>query len=137
VFSQQTVREMRTMLEMAVQEGGTAPKAQIPGYRVAGKTGTAYKLEGGQYVKKYVASFVGFAPATDPRLIVAIMIDEPGSGQHYGGDVAGPVFASVMSGALRTLGIAPDTTIRAEGKASGIQVAQGATHLPIIAKEEL
>jgi len=137
VFSQQTVREMRAMLEMAVQEGGTAPKAQIPGYRVAGKTGTAYKLEGGQYVKKYVASFVGFAPATDPRLIVAIMIDEPGSGQHYGGDVAGPVFASVMSGALRTLGIAPDTTIRAEGKASGIQVAQGATHLPIIAKEEL
>ena len=137
VFSQQTVREMRAMLEMAVQEGGTAPKAQIPGYRVAGKTGTAYKLEGGQYVKKYVASFVGFAPATDPRLIVAIMIDEPGSGQHYGGDVAGPVFASVMSGALRTLGIAPDTTIRAEGKASGIQVAQGATHLPVIAKEEL
>jgi len=137
VFSQQTVREMRAMLEMAVQEGGTAPKAQIPGYRVAGKTGTAYKLEGGQYVKKYVASFVGFAPATDPRLIVAIMIDEPGSGQHYGGDVAGPVFASVMSGALRTLGIAPDTTIRADGKASGMQVAQGVAHTPVAAEEEL
>jgi cell division protein FtsI (penicillin-binding protein 3) len=109
VFSQQTAREMRAMLEMAVQPGGTAPRAQIPGYRVAGKTGTAYKLEGGQYAKKYVASFVGFAPASDPRLVVAIMIDEPGGLQHYGGDVAGPTFASLMGGALRTLGIPPDT----------------------------
>jgi len=137
VFSQQTVREMRTMLEMAVQEGGTAPKAQIPGYRVAGKTGTAYKLEGGQYVKKYVASFVGFAPVSDPRLIVAVMIDEPGSGQHYGGDVAGPVFANVMSGALRTLGVAPDSTIRADGKVPAMQVAQSAAHSPSVVKEEL
>jgi cell division protein FtsI (penicillin-binding protein 3) len=108
VFSSQTAREMRAMLEMAVQPGGTAPRAAIPGYRVAGKTGTAYKLEDGHYAKKYVASFVGFAPASDPRLIVAIMIDEPAGEQHYGGDVAGPAFASVMSGALRTLGIAPD-----------------------------
>ena len=112
VFSQQTAREVRAMLEMAVQPGGTAPKAQIPGYRVAGKTGTAYKLEGGQYAKKYVASFVGLAPASDPRLVVAIMIDEPGGAQHYGGDVAGPVFAGVMSGALRTLGIAPDISLQ-------------------------
>jgi cell division protein FtsI (penicillin-binding protein 3) len=108
VFSQQTSREVRAMLEMAVQDGGTAPRARVPGYRVAGKTGTAYKLESGQYVKKYVASFVGFAPVSDPRLIVAIMIDEPGSGQHYGGDVAGPAFAAVMGGALRTMGIPPD-----------------------------
>ena len=108
VFSQQTAREVRAMLEMAVQAGGTAPKAQIPGYRVAGKTGTAHKLEAGQYANKYVSSFVGFAPASDPRLIVAVMIDEPGGAKHYGGDVAGPVFAGVMSGALRTLGIAPD-----------------------------
>jgi cell division protein FtsI (penicillin-binding protein 3) len=124
VFSQQTAREVRAMLEMAVQPGGTAPKAQVPGYRVAGKTGTAYKLEGGQYAKKYVASFVGFAPASDPRLIVAIMIDEPGGAQHYGGDVAGPVFAAVMGGALRTLGIAPDAPLRAEGSQPGVQVAQ-------------
>ena len=123
VFSQQTVREMRAMLEMAVQAGGTAPRAQIPGYRVAGKTGTAYKLEGGQYAKKYVASFVGFAPASDPRLIVAIMIDEPGGLQHYGGDVAGPVFAGLMSGALRTLGIPPDAPQRPDGSAAGMQVA--------------
>ncbi|MEO8410545.1 MAG: penicillin-binding protein 2 [Propionivibrio sp.] len=117
VFSQRTAREMRAMLEMAVQPGGTAPKAKIPGYRVAGKTGTAYKIEGGQYVRKYVASFVGLAPASNPRLVAAIMIDEPGAGQHYGGDVAGPVFASVMGGALRTLGIVPDdqTALIAQG----------------------
>lgn len=83
------------MLEMAVQAGGTAPRAQVPGYRVAGKTGTAYKLEGGQYVRKYVASFVGFAPVSDPRLVVAVMIDEPGGAAHYGGDVAGPIFSTV------------------------------------------
>ena len=112
VFSQQTAREVRAMLEMAVQPGGTAPKAQIPGYRVAGKTGTAYKLEGGQYARKYVASFVGFAPVSDPRLVVAIMIDEPGGAQHYGGDVAGPVFAGVMGGALRTLGVPPDRAVQ-------------------------
>ena len=108
VFSQQTTREIRAMLEMAVQPGGTAPKAQIPGYRVGGKTGTAYKIENGQYVKKYVGSFVGLAPMSDPRLVVAVMIDEPSSGAHFGGDVAGPTFARVMGGALRTLGIPPD-----------------------------
>jgi len=108
VFSRQTARDVRAMLEMAVQTGGTAPKAQIPGYRVAGKTGTAHKLEGGRYARKYVSSFVGFAPASDPRLIVAVMIDEPSGGKHYGGDVAAPVFASVMSNSLRTLGVAPD-----------------------------
>lgn len=119
VFSPQAAREMRAMLEMAVQPGGTAPKAQIPGYRVAGKTGTAHKLEGGQYANKYVASFVGFAPASDPRLIVAVMIDEPGTGRHYGGDVAGPVFAAVMSGSLRTLGIAPDAPLQVAQSPAG------------------
>lgn len=128
VFSQQTAHEIRNMLEMATQAGGTAPKAQIPGYRVAGKTGTAYKLEGGQYVRKYVASFVGFAPVSDPRLIVAVMIDEPGSGQHYGGDVAGPVFAAVTGGALRTLGVARDMPV---------QVAQSADPKAPVAKEKL
>ena len=105
VFSPQTSQELKTMLEMAVLPGGTAPKAQVLGYRVAGKTGTALKVDGGQYVKKYVANFVGFAPLPDPRLIVAVMLDEPSSGRFYGGDVAGPVFSAVMGGALRTLGI--------------------------------
>jgi cell division protein FtsI (penicillin-binding protein 3) len=112
VFSGQTAREIRSMLEMAVQPGGTAPKAQIPGYRVAGKTGTAHKLDGGVYAAKYVASFVGFAPASDPRLIVAVMIDEPSGKQYYGGDVAAPVFAEVMSGALRTLGVPQDLPLK-------------------------
>jgi cell division protein FtsI (penicillin-binding protein 3) len=112
VFSEQTAREVRAMLEMAVQPGGTAPKAQIAGYRVAGKTGTAHKLEGGAYANKYVASFVGFAPASDPRLIVAVMIDEPSNGKHFGGDVAAPVFAQVMAHSLRTLGVAPDAPLK-------------------------
>jgi cell division protein FtsI (penicillin-binding protein 3) len=112
IFSAQTAREVRAMLEMAVQPGGTAPKAQIPGYRVAGKTGTAHKLEGGAYANKYVSSFVGFAPVSDPRLIVAVMIDEPSAGKHYGGEVAAPVFADVMAGALRTLGVATDAPLK-------------------------
>jgi len=112
VFSAQTAREVRAMLEMAVLPGGTAPKAQIPGYRVAGKTGTAHKIEGGSYANKYVASFVGFAPVSDPRLIIAVMIDEPANGKYYGGDVAAPVFAQVMAGSLRTLGVAPDAPLK-------------------------
>ena len=112
VFSAQTAHEVRAMLEMVVGPGGTAPRAQVPGYRVAGKTGTAHKLEGGGYVNKYVASFVGFAPASDPRLIIAVMIDEPSAGVYYGGEVAAPVFAQVMAGALRTLGVAQDAPLR-------------------------
>ncbi|HSG24431.1 MAG TPA: penicillin-binding protein 2 [Azonexus sp.] len=111
VFSPQTTREVRAMLEMAVQPEGTAPKARVPGYRVGGKTGTAYKVEGGVYAKKYVASFVGVAPISDPRLVVAVMIDEPTGGAHYGGDVAGPAFSQIMGGALRTMGIPPDAPI--------------------------
>ena len=112
VFSPQTMRELRAMLEMAAGPGGTAPKARVPGYRVGGKTGTAYKIEGGVYARKYVASFVGIAPISDPRLVVAVMIDEPTSGAHYGGDVAGPAFAQITGGALRTLGIPPDAPMQ-------------------------
>jgi len=119
VFSPQTAREIRVMLEMAVQPEGTAPKARVPGYRVGGKTGTAYKIEGGAYVKKYIASFVGLAPISDPRLVVAVMIDEPTGGAHYGGDVAGPVFSQIMGGALRTLGIPPDDPIQVADAAAG------------------
>ena len=111
VFSAQTAREVRAMLEMAAGPGGTAPKAQVPGYRVAGKTGTAHKLEGGVYANKYVSSFVGFAPVSDPRLIVAVMIDEPSAGRHYGGDVAAPVFAGIVGNSLRTLGVGPDANL--------------------------
>jgi len=111
VFSPHVAQQMRDMLEMAVQDGGTAPRARIRGYRVAGKTGTAHKLEGGRYVRKYVSAFAGFAPVSEPRLVLAVMIDEPDAGKHYGGDVAAPVFSQVMEGALRTLGVAPDAPL--------------------------
>lgn len=107
VISPETAQAVRKMLEMVTQPGGTAVKSQVVGYRVAGKTGTAGKLEGGVYVKKYVASFVGFAPVSDPRLIVAVMVDEP-SGTYYGGQIAAPVFSNVVAGSLRMLGVPPD-----------------------------
>ena len=109
VLHHDTVAAMRRMLELVTQPGGTAPKARIAGYRVGGKTGTAHKLEGHGYAAhRYVASFVGVAPMSSPRLIVAVMIDEPSAGQYYGGSVAAPVFASVMGQALRTLGVPTD-----------------------------
>jgi cell division protein FtsI (penicillin-binding protein 3) len=101
------------MLESAVSPDGTAPRAQIMGYRVAGKTGTAHKQENGSYAPdRYVSSFVGFAPASRPRLVIAVMIDEPTAGGYYGGTVAAPVFARVMAGALRVLDVPPDGPIR-------------------------
>jgi cell division protein FtsI (penicillin-binding protein 3) len=111
VIRPETAQAVRRMLEMAAGPNGTAPRAQIVGYRVAGKTGTAYKQEGGHYVKKYVASFVGFAPVSDPRIVVAVMIDEPNAGKHYGGEVAAPVFARIAGDSLRTLRVAPDAPI--------------------------
>lgn len=113
VISAANARAVRTMLEMVVLPGGTAPRAQVMGYRVAGKTGTAHKQENGRYLENsYVASFVGFAPASDPRLIIAVMIDEPSAGQYYGGTVAAPVFSQVMAGALRLLSVPPDAPTR-------------------------
>ena len=111
VIKPETARAVRRMLEMAVQAGGTAPRAQVAGYRVGGKTGTAHKLEGRGYGNKYVSSFVGFAPASHPRLVVAVMLDEPSAGQYYGGAVAAPVFSTVMGGALRMLGVPTDAPV--------------------------
>jgi cell division protein FtsI (penicillin-binding protein 3) len=113
VITPDTARKLRAMLELAVQPGGTAPKARVMGYRVAGKTGTAHKEENGGYAAhKYVASFVGLAPASDPRLVIAVMLDEPSAGQYYGGAVAAPVFSAVMGGALRMLGVPPDAPLK-------------------------
>jgi len=109
VFSASTARSVRDMLETVVQVGGTAPYAQVMGYRVAGKTGTAHKLDvGGYAADRYVSSFVGMAPASNPRLIIAVMIDEPSGGKYYGGTVAAPVFSAVMAGALRQLAVPQD-----------------------------
>ncbi len=113
VVSAATARKLRDMLELAVAPGGTAPRARVMGYRVAGKTGTAHKEENGGYAAhKYVSSFVGLAPASDPRLVIAVMLDEPSAGQYYGGAVAAPVFAAVMGGALRMLGVPPDAPLK-------------------------
>ena len=109
ILSAQTSLAVRRMLEMAAQPGGTAPGAQVAGYTVAGKTGTAHKLEGKGYAtNRYVSSFVGMAPASKPRIIIAVMIDEPSAGQHYGGAVAAPVFSLVAAGTLRLLSVPPD-----------------------------
>jgi cell division protein FtsI (penicillin-binding protein 3) len=111
VYSAATAKAVRDMLEMVVKPGGTAPLAQIVGYRVAGKTGTAHKLEGGHYVDRYVASFVGMAPASNPRLIVAVMINEPSGEQYYGGQVAAPAFSNLMGAALRLLNVPNDAPL--------------------------
>ena len=112
LISPQTARAVRAMLETAVQPGGTGPRARIMGWRVAGKTGTAHKQENGGYAAdKYLASFVGLAPVSAPRVVIAVMIDEPAAGQHYGGSVAAPVFAQVAQGALRALGVAHDAPL--------------------------
>jgi cell division protein FtsI (penicillin-binding protein 3) len=104
-----TAHEVARMMEMAVGPEGTAPRAAVPGYRVAGKTGTAHKAEGGGYAEnKYVSSFVGFGPVSNPRFIVAVMIDEPSGAKYYGGEVSAPVFSSVMGAALRMLSVPPD-----------------------------
>jgi len=113
VIDAKVAREVRKMLELVVEPGGTAPHAQIIGYQVAGKTGTAHKLgSGGEYATdKFIASFVGFAPASAPRLIVAVTIDEPSAGQYYGGAVAAPVFSAVTAGALRILSVPTDAPL--------------------------
>ena len=111
IFSADTARAVRAMLESVTQTGGTATKAQVAGYRVGGKTGTALKIENGRYTKRYIASFVGLAPVSNPRLVVAVMLDEPSAGSYYAGTVAGPLFSRVMEGSLRSLGVAPDAPL--------------------------
>lgn len=113
VIRKDTAKSVRHMLELAAGPGGTAPQAQIQGYRVAGKTGTAHKLENGRYANKYIASFVGFAPVSDPRIIVAVMVDEPSAGKYYGGLVAAPVFSRIGGESLQALRVMPDANMQA------------------------
>ncbi len=110
VISSATSSALRNMLEGVLAPGGTASEVSIPGYQLAGKTGTASKIDPttGEYSKTaYVASFMGFAPARDPRLLAAVVVDEPQSGSIFGGTVAAPAFGQIMSFALPYLGIAP------------------------------
>jgi cell division protein FtsI (penicillin-binding protein 3) len=113
VFSEPNARAVRDMLQMAATTGGTAPQAQTMGYSVGGKTGTARKQEGKGYAeKKYRAFFVGLAPVESPRIVVAVMIDEPTNGAYYGGVVAGPVFSATVQQTLRILGVQPDMSVK-------------------------
>jgi cell division protein FtsI (penicillin-binding protein 3) len=112
VISAKTAIEMRSMLETVTEPGGTAIKAQAEGFRVGGKTGTAHKLVGKGYGNKYRAYFAGLAPISAPRIVVAVMIDEPTGGSHYGGDVAAPVFSTIVSETLHTLNVLPDAKVK-------------------------
>tara|TARA_B100000686_G_scaffold198467_1_gene205303 strand:+ start:3492 stop:5216 length:1725 start_codon:yes stop_codon:yes gene_type:complete len=112
IISRKTALSVSKMLEMVVAKGGTATLAQIKGYRVAGKTGTARKVKDGGYAKdKYISSFVGYAPVSNPRLIIAVMLDEPSGGKYFGGQVAAPVFSRVMAYSLRSLNVPHDAPI--------------------------
>jgi cell division protein FtsI (penicillin-binding protein 3) len=112
VLSPETARQVREMLRLAAGPGGTAPKAQAVGYSVGGKTGTARKLEGKAYTNKYRAWFVGLAPVSDPRIVVAVMVDEPTRGGFYGGEVAAPVFSQIVQQTLRLMGVPPDIPVQ-------------------------
>lgn len=103
------VQQVIPMIEAVTQPGGTGTRARVPGFRVAGKTGTVHKLGPGGYSKdRYVAMFAGIAPVSDPRYAMAVMIDEPASGKYYGGEVAAPVFGQLMQGVLQLMGVIPD-----------------------------
>jgi cell division protein FtsI (penicillin-binding protein 3) len=115
VISPQTAATVRRMLNLVTGPGGTAPRAQTMGYSVGGKSGTAYKQEGKGYaVKKYRSWFVGLAPISNPRIIVAVMVDEPSAGKWYGGDVAAPVFSDLVQQTLRTLNVQPDLDVKTQ-----------------------
>ncbi len=111
IFSPKIAQQMRLMMETVTLPGGTATQARIAGYRVAGKTGTAHKLEGGRYVNRYLSDFIGFAPVSKPRVIVAVMLDEPSVGGHFAGIVAAPAFAAITANVLRAMNVAPDSNI--------------------------
>ncbi len=113
VFSPETARAVRKMLQMAAAPGGTGPLAQTIGYSVGGKSGTAHKQVGKGYASnKYRSWFTGMAPIDKPRVIVAVMIDEPSNGQYYGGLVAAPVFSEVVQQSLRLMGVQPDMAVK-------------------------
>lgn len=114
VFSPELARQLRTMLEAAAGPDG-AKLAHVTGYRIAGKSGTARKIVNGAYSQSlYRSSFVGFAPVSDPRIVVAVTIDEPGAGHYYGGRIAAPVFSEITGRTLRMLGVEPDAPFESE-----------------------
>jgi cell division protein FtsI (penicillin-binding protein 3) len=122
VYSARHAQAVRHMLHLVTGPGGTAPKAQVMGYTTGGKTGTAHKQEGRGYAdKKYCGFFVGLAPIEQPRIVVAVMIDEPTGGQYYGGLVAAPVFSETVQQTLRILGVTPDMNVKPQIVAHAVE----------------
>ncbi|MEO5733063.1 MAG: penicillin-binding protein 2 [Rubrivivax sp.] len=124
VMSPKVAQQVRTMLRMAAGPGGTAPKAQALGYSVGGKTGTARKQVGKNYTNKYRAWFVGVSPIDHPRIVVAVMVDEPTKGSYFGGDVAAPVFSQVVAQTLRLMNVPPDLEVQAQIAAKPVAAEQ-------------
>ena len=109
VLDPKLARQVAGMLETVTGPEGTGKQARVPNYRVSGKTGTSRKSgKGGYQERRYIASFAGFAPSSDPRIAAVVMVNDPSEGKFYGGDVAAPLFSSVMSGALRLMNVPPD-----------------------------
>jgi len=109
VMSADTAKKVRRMMERVVSTEGTAKKASIANYTVAGKTGTVHKFVSGGYADdRYLSVFAGMVPASNPQLVMVVMLNEPRNGEYFGGQVAAPVFSKVMSGALRLLDVEPD-----------------------------
>ena len=122
VMEARHAQDVLHMLHLATGPGGTAPKAQTMGYSVGGKTGTAHKQEGKGYAdKKYRGFFVGVAPIDKPRIVVAVMIDEPSAGKYFGGDVAAPVFSETVQQTLRMMGVQPDMAVRPQVVAHAVE----------------
>ena len=136
VFEPRTMANIRAMLETVVAPDGTAPLAQVPGYRVGGKTGTAYKHFAHGYDKsRYRASFVGIAPMSNPRIIVAVSVDDPRGGKHFGGQVSAPVFSTITGQILHAMNIAPDSEIK-PAVGTTVQVVPAASPTAVSAKTQ-
>ena len=119
VFKPEVAQQVRAMLQTAAAPGGTAPAAMVPGYSIGGKSGTAHKQEGKGYAgNKYRSWFVGLAPISKPRIVVAVMVDEPSNGVYFGGAVAAPVFSQVVAQTLRLMGVQPDLDVKTQIVAS-------------------
>lgn len=116
VIQPKTAKILRDMMVSVTEKGGTGTMGAVDGFDVAAKTGTAKKIENKRYTDKYIATFVGFAPAQNPRVIVAVTIDEPTTNGYYGGTVSGPVFRSIMQGSLNILGVSPTKPLYLEDK---------------------
>lgn len=137
VFSARAANKVKEMLRLVTEKGGTATLAQTADYHVAGKTGTANKVENGRYVTKYIASFIGFAPAQNPEIIVGVMVDEPRKGSYYGGIVAAPVFSGIVGDTLKLMKVPvekfPEGYVKPE-ESSAVDSVQ--ENIPIVSEEE-